>query len=698
MDRVKKELFQKAMISKYMGLKKGVSGGFSKCEYSVDQLIEKMSLDDKIDYISGINNFCIRGVEKLSLNEVWSTDASAGVRGWDEKVTVFPSPIAMAATFNRDIVNNISKSICKETRSVGSSILLAPGVNIARVPTCGRNFEYFGEDPYLSAEMGKVYIEGANEIGVITTVKHFACNNSDYDRHKADSVVDERTLHEIYLPPFKKAVECGVLSVMTSYNLINGIYASENKYLVEDILKEKWGFKGFVISDWVSVYSTINAIKYGIDLEMPAGVWFSKEKIKKAIDNKEINEEDINKKVKNILLVLKQAGVLDRKINDSSYKLHSKESQNAAYNGAIESITLLKNDKNLLPIDKSKVKSIVILGKNRNTIPSGGGSSQIIAKVEMISLEEKLINEGYNVISLDKKWYKNKNNKDVVKNADLVLIKTGFDGVDESECYDRDYEINKKEVKAIIEANKLNKKCITIINSGGAFDPSWIKYSPTLLLSYYLGEKEGEALFDILFNNISPSGKLPFTIAKKFEDYLSCENYYSDYNKFSLNRVSKGQGDPNVRKIKRIEYKEGLLVGYRDFRTNNKKVAFPFGYGLSYTKFKYSNLSLIKEKDMLSVKFSVENIGKYESKEIAFVFVHAINTKVFRVEEELKGFEKINLKAKEKKDITIELDYDAFKYYNIDMHDWVLEECDFEIRVNSNANKIELKSSISLKQ
>ncbi len=696
MNRKKKELFQKIMIKKHMSLKKRVTGGYVKCDYSVDQLINEMSLDEKIDYISGINDFCIHPIDRLKMNEVWTTDASAGVRGWDEKVTIFPAPIAMAATYNRELVKNISTAICKETRVVGSSVLLAPGVNIARVPTCGRNFEYFGEDPYLSGELAKAYIEAAKKVGVITTVKHFACNNSDYDRHKADSVVEERALFEIYLPAFKKAVDCGTLSVMTSYNLINGVYASENQYLIEEVLRKKWGFKGFVISDWTSVYSTVDAIKHGIDLEMPKGIWFSREKIKQALDNNEIKEEDIDKKVLNILNVLKTSGVLDREINDKTYELHTPKAQKIAYQAALESITLLKNDNNLLPLNKKEIKTIVILGKNRNSIPAGGGSSQIIPKVEMISFEDKLILEGYKVISLNSKWYKTESKKELIKKADLVIIKTGFDGIDESEFYDRDYEIEKEEVKGIIEANKLNKKTITIINSGGAFNPNWVKYEPTLLLSYYLGEKESDALFDIIFNKVSPSGKLPFTIAKKFKDYLSNENYYSDYNKFSLKRVSKGQGNPNIRKVEKIHYKEGLLVGYRDFRTNNKKVEFDFGYGLSYSTFKYSNLSINKENNKVIVNFDIENIGDFETKETAFVFVHCIKSSVFRVEEELKGFEKITLKANEKKSVSIELDEDAFKYYSVEKHDWVLEKCEFEIRVNSSANKIELNDNFNI--
>ena len=697
MDRKQKYAFQKLMIGTHMRLKKKIEKKDIKCEYSVDELISKMTLDEKIDYISGINDFCIRGIDRLNLTEVWTTDASAGARGWDEEVTIFPSPIAMAATFNRDLISKVSSSICKETKAVGASVLLAPGVNIARVPTCGRNFEYFGEDPYLSGEMAKAYIEAANKVGVITTVKHFACNNSDYDRHKADSVVDERTLHEIYLPAFKKAVDCGTNSVMTSYNLINGTYASENEYLIEEVLKKKWGFKGFVMSDWTSVYSTINAVKHGIDLEMPKGVWFSKDKINKALENKEISEEDITNKVKNILTILDKVGVLNHEVNELNYELHSKEAQNVAYNTALESITLLKNDNNLLPLDKSKIKSVVILGKNRNAIPSGGGSSQIIARVEMITLEEKLKLEGFEVKSFGKKWYKKNKKREAVKKADLVIIKTGFDGVDESECYDRDYEIDKKEVKGILEANKLNKNTITIINSGGAFDPGWIKKSPTLLLSYYLGEKEALALYDIIFNKVSPSGRLPFTIAKKFSDWESYKNYYSDYNKYSLKRVQKGQGDPNVRKPKKIEYKEGLLVGYRDFRTNNKSVAFDFGFGLSYSAFKYTDLVINKEKDIFKVNFNLENIGEFETNQTSFVFVHAIDSGVFRVEEELKGFEKVNLKPKEKNNITIELDSDAFKYYDAEKHDWVLEPCKFEIRVNSSANNIELSDEIEIK-
>ncbi|MDC7236153.1 MAG: beta-glucosidase [Sphaerochaetaceae bacterium] len=694
MNRRQKEVFQNIMINKHMTLKKKVEIPNKKYNLNVKKLISQMTLDEKIDYISGINEFCIRGIERLNLKEIWTTDATAGVRGWDEKVTVFPSPIAMAATFNRDLVSKVSSEICKETKAVGASILLAPGVNIARVPTCGRNFEYFGEDPYLSGEMAKAYIEAANKEGVVTTVKHFACNNSDYDRHKADSVVDERTLHEIYLPAFKKAVDSGTLGVMTSYNLINGVYASENEYLIETILRKKWDFKGFVISDWTSVYSTINAVKHGVDLEMPKGVWFTKDKIMDALNNNKINEADIDKKIFNILTVVKKAGLLDDDKQVSTFELHSKAAQDAAYQVAIESITLLKNDNNLLPLDKSKVKTIVIIGKNRDVIPSGGGSSHIIPKVKMVSLEEKLKGENFEVESFNRKWFKDKVKREIVRNSDLVIIKTGFDNVDESEAYDRDYEIEKKEVQSIIEANKLNSKTITIINSGGAFNPNWVDKAQTLLLSYYLGEKESDALFDIIFNKVSPCGKLPFTIAKKFEDYESTKYYYQDYNKFSVKRIRKGQGNPNIRKIKKIEYKEGLLVGYRDFRTNNKEVAFDFGFGLSYATFKYSNLDLIKDGDKILVNFSIENTSKVDAKETAFIFVHAIDSRVFRVEEELKGFEKVELNANGKKSVTIKLNLDAFKYYSEEKHDWVLENCNFEIRVNSSANKIELRERL----
>lgn len=694
MNRRQKEVFQNIMINKHMTLKKKVEIPNKKYNLNVKKLISQMTLDEKIDYISGINEFCIRGIERLNLKEIWTTDATAGVRGWDEKVTVFPSPIAMAATFNRDLVSKVSSEICKETKAVGASILLAPGVNIARVPTCGRNFEYFGEDPYLSGEMAKAYIEAANKEGVVTTVKHFACNNSDYDRHKADSVVDERTLHEIYLPAFKKAVDSGTLGVMTSYNLINGVYASENEYLIETILRKKWDFKGFVISDWTSVYSTINAVKHGVDLEMPKGVWFTKDKIMDALNNNKINEADIDKKIFNILTVVKKAGLLDDDKQVSTFELHSKAAQDAAYQVAIESITLLKNDNNLLPLDKSKVKTIVIIGKNRDVIPSGGGSSHIIPKVKMVSLEEKLKGENFEVESFNRKWFKDKVKREIVRNSDLVIIKTGFDNVDESEAYDRDYEIDNKEVKTIIEANKLNKNTITIINSGGAFNPNWVDKAQTLLLSYYLGEKESDALFDIIFNKVSPCGKLPFTIAKKFEDYESTKYYYQDYNKFSVKRIRKGQGNPNIRKIKKIEYKEGLLVGYRDFRTNNKEVAFDFGFGLSYATFKYSNLDLIKDGDKILVNFSIENTSEVDAKETAFIFVHAIDSRVFRVEEELKGFEKVELNANEKKSVSIKLNLDAFKYYSEEKHDWVLESCNFEIRVNSSANKIELRERL----
>ncbi|MFA7108604.1 MAG: beta-glucosidase [Sphaerochaetaceae bacterium] len=695
MDRWKKARFQKTLQKDHMQLKKKVTGGYDRCDLSIEQILGSMTFEEKLDFISGVNNFCIRGIDRLKFNEVWTTDATCGPRGWDEEVTIFPAPIAMAATFNRDLIGQVSHVICKETRAVGASILLAPGVTISRVPTCGRNFEYFGEDPYLSGQMAESYIKSAKEEGVITTCKHFACNNSDYDRHKSDSTVDERTLNEIYFPAFKKAVESGTLGIMTSYNLVNGVHASQNDYLINEVLRKKWGYKGFIISDWDSIYSTVDTVKHGVDLEMPAAKFFGREKLLKALDEKKITIQEIEEKILNILNVLKKAGVLDRKINDSSIVLHSEENKETSYDCACEAITLLKNEDDLLPLDKSKVKNIVLLGKNIDQCPAGGGSSQIIPVFDIKTLKDQIGEESDITISyFESKWYKNSSNRKIVSEADAVIIQTGFDYIDESECYDRDYEFSKEEKMGIQVANNLNKKVLVIVNSGGAFDVSWIEATPAVMLAYYLGEQGSRALFDIIFGKISPSGKLPFTIAKKLSHWSSMENYYDNFSKFSLTRVVIGQGNPNLRKPKKIEYKEGLLVGYRDFTTRNIEPEFCFGHGLSYSSFKYSDLEMKKKDGKVSLNFKIKNTGKIEAKETCFVFVHPIKSKVFRPSVELKGFEKIALNVGEEKIIKIKLGKDAFSYYSEQIHDWIEDDTVSEIMIGSSLANVCLRGIV----
>ena len=695
MNRWKKARFQKILQKDHMQLKKKIAGGYEKCDLSIDQIIGSMTFEEKLDFISGVNNFCIRGIDRLKFNEVWTTDATCGPRGWNEEITIFPAPIAMAATFNRDLISRVSRVICRETRAVGASVLLAPGVNIARVPTCGRNFEYFGEDPYLAGQMAESYIKSANKEGVITTCKHFACNNSDYDRHKSDSIVDERTLNEIYLPAFKKAVESGTLGIMTSYNLINGDYASQNDYLINEVLRKKWGFKGFLISDWDSIYSTVETVKHGVDLEMPIAKFFSREKLKKALDEGKITIQDIEGKILNILKVLKKAGVLDRKINDSSIVLHSKENRETAYDCAKEGITLLKNEDELLPLDKSKIKNIVLLGKNVDQCPAGGGSSQIIPVFDIKTLKDQLEEEkNINITYMERKWYKTSANRKIVSEADAVIIQTGFDYIDESECYDRDYAFSKEEVMGIRVANNLNKKVLVIVNSGGAFDISWVDSTPAVMLAYYLGEQGSRALCDIIFGKISPSGKLPFTIAKKLTHWSSMENYYENFSKFNISRVVLGQGNPKVRKIRKIEYKEGLLVGYRDFTTRNIEPEFCFGHGLSYSSFKYSDLDIKKKDGKVNLSFKIKNIGKMDAMETCFVFIHPIKSKVFRPDVELKGFEKVALKVGEEKAVKIKLTKEAFSYYSEQLHDWIEDDTMSEIRINSSLSKVRLSGLI----
>ena len=330
-------------------------------ESHVGTLISAMNLEEKVRMLGGYKALGIHGIPRLGLPSVWCSDATSGLRCFPDG-TVFPAGVAMAATWNPALIEQVGAAIGEEFRAKGVSILLGPGVNIYRVPTCGRNFEYMGEDPHLAGKTAAAYIRGAQASGVITTIKHFACNNSDYDRHKTDSVVDERTLREIYLPAFKMAVqEGGSKGLMTSYNPVNGIYASENRHLITEILRDEWGFDGFVLSDWNSLYSTTGPIKNGLDLEMPNGKWLNMGTIQPLLESGEIEVSDLDNMLRRLLRTLFKFGVYDRPQVDTNAKFYCSEHLALAEQAALESIVLLKNEKNLLPLTPNKVKNIVIL-------------------------------------------------------------------------------------------------------------------------------------------------------------------------------------------------------------------------------------------------------------------------------------------------------------------------------------------------
>ncbi len=678
-----------------------VQGGDPEdAERRARNLLNEMSLSEKIDYISGIDSFATKEIPRLNIPRIYAADATSGVRCFGDS-TNFPAGVAMAATWNRELIERVGDVVGKECRAKGASILLGPGVNIARVPTCGRNFEYMGEDPYLAGEMAASYINGVQRNGVITTIKHFACNNSDYDRHKTDSVVDERTLHEIYLPAFKKAVrEAKSIGVMSSYNPINGVYASENAYLLQEVLREEWGFDGFVMSDWNSLYSTEGPIRNGLDIEMPGAKWLNEKNIQEAIDKKSISMKQIDGMVFNLLKSFIQAGIFDRPTVDANAPLKSKEHRSIALQTSDEAVVLLKNKRALLPLDRQKVHRIAVVGNNGLvTATGGGGSSYLIPEEGMHSIYDALrLSNSHGEVQYitSSRGLVDERDINFIVKADAVVIATGFNYISESEAYDRSWELPDHQQRLIEQMTAVNRNCIVILHGGGAMGCTpWIDVSSAVIHAMYLGQEAGNTIARILYGETNPSGRLPFTMAEHFDDYESVKNYVKDPAKMEMKRVKGGQGNPDKRKITKIEYKEGLKVGYRD----TMKPLFPFGHGLSYTKFSLFKLQIQKDEEKLfpiTVSSTVKNTGKVRGKEVIQLYIHDKEASVYRPEKELKNFFKIDLDPGRQKKISMVLHEEDFSFYDTQTHSWILEPGVFTILIGVSSSDIRLRSDIDI--
>ncbi|AEV29039.1 beta-glucosidase-like glycosyl hydrolase [Sphaerochaeta pleomorpha str. Grapes] len=660
------------------------------------RILAEMTEDEKLNLISGVDEFCIRGIPRLGVKPVWTSDATMALRGWKTNVTDFPATIAMAASFDRALLREVGKVLAQECKSLGIGVLLGPGVNIARLPTCGRNFEYCGEDPYLTGEVASSYIQGVQSQGVIATVKHFACNNSEYDRHKCNSVVDERTLREIYLPPFKKAVEAGVLGLMTSYNPVNGTYCSEHPYLLGEILRHEWGYDGMVISDWNSLYSTVGAACNGVDLEMPGPKWFDPKKLKKEIAAGKVSMADIDAKLLHIFTSYEKAGLFNRQPVVPGDNVGTAEHFALAKHLASESVVLLKNTGSLLPLQKKKGLVVCVGGRNAFQIPAGGGSSMVQLQQQPDNLADQMLKEGVEVVLLPARWWRKKAYREKVKNCDAIIFSTGFDHFYESESYDRRWQLPSGEADEMHRIASVNANLIVILHGGGDLETtSWITCAKSVLYAFYLGSSTAPALADILFGRCNPCGKLPFSMAKDFSNYRSVSNYPHDFDSVRIRRIQGGQGNPNKRFVWDMEYRENLMVGYRLFDTEGIEVAFPFGHGLSYSTFSYANLQLEKHQDgSVSLSFTITNTGKVDGKETVQVYIHEELPAVFRPRQELKQFEKVFLGAGASAEVKLFLPADAFCHYDSNAWKFVRGNGSFSLRIGSSSRDIRLQAIV----
>ena len=639
-------------------------------------LVKQMTLEEKCRFIAGARSFYTVAIPRLGIPEIRMADGPQGVRN-NTVSTQFPCGILTAATWNRDLAHRLGNSLADDCRARGVSILLGPGVNIYRAPMCGRNFEYFGEDPYLSGETAVHYILGVQEKGVMATVKHFAANNQEKARHTMSSDVDERTLQEIYFPAFRKAVqEGGVGAIMDSYNLVNSVHSTENAWMNKVVLRDQWGFEGIVMSDWTSVYSTIGAVNGGLDLECPKGVFFTPEKIMPLIGNGVLQESAIDEKVQHILQTFIAFGFLDKPQKDDSIPENNPASAATALDIAREGIVLLKND-NTLPFTKKS--KILVVGANGIKMPHGGGSGEV-TPFYTISVADGLTALHKKVTVIEDKSLLE---KEMALCTDIVYC-CGFNRDLEGEAFDRPFSLTEKQLELMerIQKNLTARQHLTVvINSGGAGDMvPWMQGAHAILMAWYPGQEGGTAVAEILTGKVSPSGKLPISMEAAPEDNPSFATYFDKDSKQS-----------------RTSYSEGIFTGYRGYDKTGVKPLYPFGFGLSYSTFKYSNLTVEKHPDgKVEVSFDVTNTGKRDAAEVGQVYVRDISCSVPRPLKELKGYDKHFIGKGKTVRFSAVLDSDAFTFYSTASHSFVLEGGEFEILAGPSSADLPLKATIVL--
>lgn len=795
-------------------------------EQRVNDLINRMTLREKIDMLGG-TGFATKPDTNLGIPELKMSDGPLGVR-WDSS-TAFPSGICMASTWDTSLIYKVGKSIGEELKGKGRDVILGPCVNIARIPMGGRNFESFGEDPYLDSRMAVSYIEGVQSTGAAATVKHFAANNQEYERMFVNVKVDERTLNEIYLPAFKAAVtEAGALCVMSAYNKVNGAYCSQNHYLLNEKLINKWGFKGIIMSDWGAVHSTIPTIQNGLDLEMPTGEYLNEKTLTGAIQSGAVSIKTIDNKIRRILTVMFKLGLFDHPDLPNKNLINTKEHKETAYKAAVEGIVLLKNNNNVLPLNLNKLKSIAVIGPNAGEARTGGGGSSMVTPVYSVSpleaLRNKLpknikinyaagitlngdgnpIDEKYfyqpdkNENGLLAEYFKNKNlegkpaltkidkqinfnfgigspfpdfpkdnfsirwsgklkapktgdflidvksddgvrlfindtlviddwndhgaetssykihfvknmlynikleyyehlgsaivkmgwrqpnNKQITdavaaaKNSDAAILFVGTSNHFESEGFDRNnLELPEGQDDLINKIAAVNKNTVVVVTSGSpVLMSNWISNVNGVVESWFGGDEIGNAIVDVLTGKHNPSGKLPITFPKKWED---CSAYNSYHKQDSVS-----------------VYSDGIFIGYRHFDKYGIEPLFPFGYGLSYTNFDFTNIKVKQSDDKYLITFDIKNSGKIKGTEIPQLYIHDPKPEIEKAPKELRRFARVVLNPDESKKVKFELSKDDFKYFDPGKHNWQVNPGNYELLIGSSSRDIKLKYNISV--
>ncbi|PXY44609.1 glycoside hydrolase family 3 C-terminal domain-containing protein [Flavobacterium hydrophilum] len=702
----------------------------SEFDTEIDKLVAQMTLEEKIGMLHGNSMFTSGGVKRLGIPELKMADGPLGVReeisrdSWapagltNDFATYYPAAGALAATWNTEMAYTFGNSVGQEMRARDKDMLLSPAINIVRTPLGGRTYEYMTEDPFLNKKMAVPMVVGLQDNDIMACVKHFAANNQETNRDFVDVQIDERTLREIYLPAFEAAVKEGkAYSIMGAYNKFRGEYLCENDYMLNKILRDEWGFKGVVVSDWAAVHSTVKSLQNGLDIEMgtpkPFNEFFLADKLIAAAKNKEISEAEIDIHVKRILRTLfqvKAIGGKERVKGSIATEAHYQD----AYKIAAEAVVLLKNENNALPLKLDGIKSIAIIGNNatkKNAL--GGFGAGVKTKREVTPLEglknrlPSTVKINYAEGYLERYDEKNKGNLgnitsngpvtidqldpaklqeaiEAAKKSDVAIVFAGSNRDYETEASDRrNLKLPFGQEELIKKVQAVNPRTIVVIVAGAPFEIEDIsKKTAALVWTWFNGSEGGNAVADVLLGKVNPSGKLPWTMPKKLMDSPA-------------HATNSFPGD------KAVKYAEGILVGYRWFDTKKIAPLYPFGYGLSYTSFAFENTKADKEayasNETISVSVEVKNTGKTDGKEVVQLYASKSNSKVTRAEKELKGFVKTLVKSGDSNTVTIKVPVKELAYYDAAAKKWTVEPGKYTLKIGNSSRDIKKEIVVTIK-
>ena len=652
-------------------------------------LIQQMTLEEKCYLLSGKDFWQTRSVNRLGVANMTLSDGPHGVRKQDGAgdqlglnpslpATCFPTAAGIANSWDPALGEEIGRHLGAEAASQGVGVLLGPGLNIKRSPLCGRNFEYFSEDPYLAGKMAAGYIRGIQENGVSACPKHFACNSQELRRMASDSVVDERTLREIYLTGFEIAVkEGGARSIMSSYNRINGVYANENPHLLQEILRDEWGFDGFVVSDWGGSNDHVEGVRAGSHLEMPTTGGDSDLELIQAVKDGKITEKIINQRVDELLDVILST---TKAVQAREGKPFDIEKHNAAAARACaESVVLLKNENGMLPLKQGT--RVAVIGEFAQKARYQGAGSSVVNPTKLENAIDVIGNFGLDVAGFEAGYPRSgpgdpamqQKAVELAKKADVVLLYIGLDEISESEGLDRSHmKLPQSQIDLLEAVAAVNANVVAVMSAGSAVEMPWLSKCKAMVHGYLCGQAGASSVLKVILGEINPSGKLAESYPLKYEDVSSAPYFPS--------------------RQRSAEYREGLYVGYRYYETANIPVLFPFGFGLSYTTFAYSDLKVTETE----AEFTLTNTGTRDGAEVAQLYVSKLSGEVYRPAKELKGFQKVFLKAGESRSVKIPLDDKAFRYFNVKTNKFEVEGGEYQILIGASAADIKLSGSVAV--